>query len=138
MDMAEVIRRWQSGSSQRHIASGIGLSRDTVRKYLVATRKVGVRQEGPVPTEEQLSLLASVGRSGPRRARAPTDDLLAPWADQVYRWLTIDHLQLTPHPGVAGSAWVLGVLHITAPVHPAPQLAASQPPDSADGGESAR
>ena len=95
VEIAEVIRRWQSGSSQRHIASGIGLSRDTVRKYLVAARKVGVRQEGPAPTEEQLSLLASVGRSGPRRARAPTDDLLAPWADQVYRWLTIDHLQLT-------------------------------------------
>ena len=95
VEIAEVIRRWQSGSSQRHIASGIGLSRDTVRKYLVAAQKVGVRQEGPAPTEEQLSLLASVGRSGPRRARAPTDDLLAPWADQVYRWLTIDHLQLT-------------------------------------------
>ena len=78
VEIAEVIRRWQSGSSQRHIASGIGLSRDTVRKYLVAARKVGVRQEGPAPTEEQLSLLASVGRSGPRRARAPTDDLLAP------------------------------------------------------------
>ena len=95
VEIAEVIRRWQSGSSQRHIASGTGLSRDTVRKYLAAARKVGVRQEGPAPTEEQLSLLASVGRSGPRRARAPTDDLLAPWADQVYRWLTIDHLQLT-------------------------------------------
>ena len=78
VEIAEVIRRWQSGSSQRYIASGIGLSSDTVRKYLVAARKVGVRQEGPAPTEEQLSLLASVGRSGPRRARAPTDDLLAP------------------------------------------------------------
>ena len=95
VEIAEVIRRWQSGSSQRHIASGTGLSRDTVSKYLAAARKVGVRQEGPAPTEEQLSLLASVGRTGPRRARAPTDDLLAPWADQVYRWLTIDHLQLT-------------------------------------------
>ena len=136
--LAEVIRRWQAGSSQRHIASGTGLSRDTVRNYMVATRKVGVRQEGPAPTEEQLSLLASVGRSGPRRARAPTDDLLAPWADQVYRWLTIDHLQSDPHPGVAGSAWVPGALHIPAPVHPAPQLASSQPPDGSDGGESAR
>ena len=95
VELAEVIRRWQAGSSQRHIASGTGLSRDTVRNYMVATRKVGVRQEGPAPTEEQLSLQASVGRSGPRRAGAPTDDLLAPWADQVYRWLTIDHLQLT-------------------------------------------
>ena len=68
VEIAEVIRRWQAGSSQRHIASGTGLSRDTVSKYLAAARKVGVRQEGPAPTEEQLSLLASVGRTGPRSA----------------------------------------------------------------------
>ena len=95
VEIAEVIRRWQAGSSQRHIASGTGLSRDTVRKYLAAAQEVGLHREGPTPTDEQFSLLASVGRSGPRRPRAPTDDLLAPWADQVYRWLTTDRLQLT-------------------------------------------
>ena len=95
VEIAEVIRRWKAGRSQRHIASGAGLSRDTVCKYLAAAQKVGVRQDGPAPTEEHLSHQASVGRSGPRRVRAPSDDLLAPWADQFYRWLTIDHLQLT-------------------------------------------
>ena len=29
VDIAEVIRRWQRGNSQRHIASGTGLSRET-------------------------------------------------------------------------------------------------------------
>ena len=95
VDIAEVIRRWQRGSSQRHIASGTGLSRDTVRKYLAAAEEAGVYREGPVPTEEQLSLLASVGHPGPRKVSAPADDLLAPWGDQVYRWLTVDHLQVT-------------------------------------------
>ena len=39
VDIVEVIRRWQKGNSQRHIASGTGLSRDTVRKYLAAIER---------------------------------------------------------------------------------------------------
>ena len=42
VDIVEVIRRWQKGNSQRHIASGTGLSRDTVRKYLAEAEEVGV------------------------------------------------------------------------------------------------
>ena len=95
VDIAEVIRRWQIGNSQRHIAAGTGLSRATVRKYLAAVEKMGVDRGGPAPTEEQLSLLASVSRGGPRQAHAPTDDLLAPWGDQVYSWLSVDRLQVT-------------------------------------------
>ncbi len=79
MDVVEVIRRWQEGNSQRHIASGTGLSRDTVRKYLAAAVEAGVRQEGSEPTEEQLSWLLSLSRSGPREAVAPAEDLLESW-----------------------------------------------------------
>ena len=50
VDIVEVIRRWQKGNSQRHIASGTGLSRDTVRKYLAAAEEVGVSREGPDPS----------------------------------------------------------------------------------------
>ena len=32
VEISEVIRRWQAGESRRHIASGTGLSKDTVRK----------------------------------------------------------------------------------------------------------
>ena len=95
VDIAEVIRRWQKGISQRHIASGTGLSRDTVRKYVGAAKDEGLSQGGPAPTEDQLSRLADVGRSGPRLAATPAEDLLAPWGDQVYQWLNADHLQLT-------------------------------------------
>ena len=59
MEIAEVVRRWQAGNSQRNIASGTGLSRDTVRKYLAAAKEAGVVQEGPAPTEDQLSRLAA-------------------------------------------------------------------------------
>ena len=94
-EIAEVVRRWQAGNSQRNIASGTGLSRDTVRKYLAAAREAGVVQEGPVPTEDQLNRLAGIGRSSPRQSERPTEDLLGPWADQVYRWLNVDRLQIT-------------------------------------------
>ena len=95
MEIEEVIRRWQSGNSQRSIATGTGLSRETVRRYLAAARKVGLVQEGPAPTENQLSALALVSRSGPREPEVPTEEKLAPWADQIYQWITVDSLQLT-------------------------------------------
>ena len=95
MEIAGVVRRWQAGNSQRNIASGTGLSRDTVRKYLGAAKEAGVVQEGPAPTEDQLSRLAGISRSGPRQSEGPSEELLGPWADQVYRWLNVERLQLT-------------------------------------------
>ena len=95
LEVAEVVRRWQAGNSQRNIASGTGLSRDTVRKYLAAAKEAGVVQEGSAPTEDQLSRLAGISRSGPRQSEAPSEELLGPWADQIYRWLNVERLQLT-------------------------------------------
>ena len=95
MEVTEVVRRWQAWNSQRNIASGTGLSRDTVRKYLAAAKEAGVVQEGPAPTEDQLSRLAGISRSGPRQSESPSEELLGPWADQVYRWLNVERLQLT-------------------------------------------
>ena len=95
VDIAEVIRRWQIGNSQRHIGAGTGLSRDTVRKYLLAAQKAGVARDGPGPTEEQLSGLAPVSRGGPRQIHTPTEDLLAPWGDRIYHWLRVDGLKMT-------------------------------------------
>ena len=95
VDVMEVIRRWQQGDSQRHISLGTGLSRDTVRKYLAAAIEAGVQREGPEPTEEQLSRLVALSRSGPRQTVAPAEELLEPWGDQIYRWVTVDRLQVT-------------------------------------------
>ena len=95
VDISEVIRRWQAGNSRRHIASGTGLSKDTVGRYISAAEALEMSREGPAHTEEQLSRLAAIGRSGPRQSAVPTEDKLAPWADQVYQWLTGDRLQVT-------------------------------------------
>ncbi len=95
MEIREVIRRWQAGNSQRQIAAGTGLSRDTVRKYLAAAQQEGIARDGPVPTEDQLSRLATISQVGPRQPETPTEDVLQPWADQIYRWIANDRLQMT-------------------------------------------
>ena len=95
VEIQEVIRRWQAGSSQRQIVEGTGLSRATVRKYVSAATVVGVLRDGPAPDEEQLSRLAGISRAGPREVETPVEDSLAPWADQIYQWLTGDRLTVT-------------------------------------------
>ena len=95
VEIAEVVRRWQSGESQRQIASGTGLSRKTVRRYIRAGVEAGLTRDGPVPSEDQLSRLAGLTLSTPRKVETPTEEVLVPWADQVYEWLTADRLQVT-------------------------------------------
>ena len=95
VDIGEVIRRWQAGEGLRQIASGTGLSRATVRKYVEASREEGLSRDGPGPMEEQLSRLAAIGQPGPRHPAVPTQELLDPWADQIYGWLKGERLQLT-------------------------------------------
>ena len=95
VDVTEVIRRWQMGNSQRQTASGTGLSRDTVRKYLAAAQELGVSPKGPAPTEEQLSKLAALSWTGPQKKATPAEEKLEPWGDQIYQWVTVDRLQVT-------------------------------------------
>ena len=95
MDIVEIIRRWQAGAGQQRIASGTGLSRNTVRKYVAAAKAVGIARNGPPPEEEQLTQLARVSQPGPQRVETPSQDLLEPWADRIYQWLTGDRLQMT-------------------------------------------
>ena len=95
VEIQEIIRRWQSGEGYRQISSGTGASRNTVRKYLSAAKAEGIARDGSGPTDDQLSRLAAMGQSGPRPAATPNEELLAPWADQIHRWLTSDRLQMT-------------------------------------------
>ena len=102
VEIQEVIRRWQRGSSQRQIAEGTGLSRATVRNTPACAgagsgsgEAAGVVEDGPAPEEEQLSRLAGISQAGPRRVETPVEDSLSPWADQIYQWLTGDRLTVT-------------------------------------------
>ena len=61
VEIAEVIRRWQSGESLRHVAAGTELSKDTVAKYISAAEALGVARDGPHP--------AGQGGQGPGQRR---------------------------------------------------------------------
>ena len=95
VEIREIIRRWQQGISQRRIASGTGLSRQTVRHYIDAAEAAGLRPGGPGPSEEQLAALATLSSTRPRQAVVPSEDLLAPWVERIESWLTADRLQVT-------------------------------------------
>ena len=95
VESREIIRRWQAGLSQRRIASGTGLSRVTVRRYIEAAEAAGLQPGGPEPSEQQLAQLATLSRTGPRRAEVPSEQLLSPWAEQIEGWLTAERLQVT-------------------------------------------
>ena len=47
VEIREIIRRWQAGLSQRRIARGTGLSRQTVRRYIEAAEAAGLKPGGP-------------------------------------------------------------------------------------------
>ena len=95
VDIQEIIRRWQAGEGYRRLASGTGLSRNTVRKYLTAAKAGGINRDGASPTDDQICRLAVIGQPGPRESETPSEDLLDPWADQIYQWLTGDRMQMT-------------------------------------------
>ena len=76
MDIAEVIRRCQAGKQWTADSIGDG----TVARNRPQVHP-GRDERGPGPgrigpPEDQLSLLAGIGYSGPRNAEAPSEELL--------------------------------------------------------------
>jgi transposase len=95
MQVVEILRRWQAGDSARVIARGMGLARDTVRKYLREARRLGLTAHGPAPTNEQIVALSRLSQTAPPARTAPRAIQLEPHQQQIARWLQDDELQLT-------------------------------------------
>ncbi|MFA4836791.1 MAG: IS21 family transposase [Dehalococcoidia bacterium] len=95
VEIKEIIRRWQDGSSIRAVARATGLSRTTAQKYIQAAEACGLSRGGPPPTEDQLLILVRMNIAGPRQVAIPTQGILAPWSDRIERWVQEDRMQLT-------------------------------------------
>ena len=95
VEVTEVIRRWQAGATVRGLARASGLSRNTIKKYILAAEGRGLTRGGPPPTESQIVPLVQLNVAGRHPATIPTESILSPWADQIHRWLKDDRLQLT-------------------------------------------
>jgi hypothetical protein len=95
VEITEIIRRWQAGATVRGLARASGLSRNTIKKYILAAEGQGLTRAGPPPTEDQTVALVQINIAGRRPAAIPTESILSPWADQIHRWLKDDRLRLT-------------------------------------------
>ena len=80
MEYEEVVRRWQAGESQRAIARALGLARNTVGVYIRAAsaEPSGDGEVKPLPRRQPGP---GIEQPGPAVGR------LAPYAEQVARWL---------------------------------------------------
>ena len=96
VEMQEIIRRWQLGEGHRRIASGTGASRNTVRKYVNAAAAAGFSRNGPTPTPYQISAPTALRQAGLLKSKVTNEELLVPWAGQIYQWLTVIALRLWP------------------------------------------
>lgn len=95
VEITEIIRRWQAGATVRGLARASGLSRNTIKKYILAAEGHGLMRAGPPPTEDQTVSLIQINIAGRHPATIPTESILSPWADQIYKWLKEDKLRLT-------------------------------------------
>jgi len=95
VEVVEIIRRWQAGGTIRGLARGTGLSRNTIKRYVLAAQSCGLTRDGPPPTESQILSLVQLNVAGRHPATIPTESVLSPWADQIYRWLKDEKLLLT-------------------------------------------
>lgn len=95
VEVKEIIRRWQVGESTRGLARATGASRNTITKYILAAETCGLKRDGPPPSESQILTLVQLNVVGRQPATRPSEALLGPWADQIYRWLKDEKLLLT-------------------------------------------
>jgi transposase len=95
VEIIEVIRQWQAGRGIREITRSTGISRNTIRKYVLSAQSCGVARDGPPLDESQTLKLVQLGRAGPREVVVPTDKVIEPFAEQIQKWIKDDHLKLT-------------------------------------------
>jgi hypothetical protein len=95
VEVTEIIRQWQARRGIHEMSRSTGLSRNTIRKYILTAQNCGLTRDGPPPTESQLLTLVQLNRAGPREVVIPTDKVLEPWSEQIEKWLKEERLKLT-------------------------------------------
>jgi transposase len=60
IDICEIFVHWHAGRSKNEVAGSLGLSRNTVRKYVAAAEAAGMAPGGPAVSQERWAQLARV------------------------------------------------------------------------------
>ena len=58
IDVCEIFTHWHAGRSKNEIAGSLGLSRNTVRKYVAAAEAAGMAPGGPPVSQQEWQELA--------------------------------------------------------------------------------
>ncbi len=58
VDICEILSHWHAGRSKNELAGSLGLSRNTVRKYVAAAEAAGMMPGGPAVSQERWAELA--------------------------------------------------------------------------------
>ena len=58
IDVCEIFTHWHAGRSKNEVAGSLGLSRNTVRKYVAAAEAAGMVPGGPPVSQERWAELA--------------------------------------------------------------------------------
>jgi hypothetical protein len=87
IEVTEVLRLWQAGLPTKRLAAQLGLDPKTARRYLTVADGVGLRPDGPPPTDDELQqvLLALHPLGG--RPRGDGWAVCAQHRDRIERWL---------------------------------------------------
>jgi transposase len=94
VEVEEIIRQWQTGRGIKAIARSTGISRNTIRKYLLTVQSIGLARNGQPPTDYQLTALLQLNQAGPAETPSPTDKILDPYSTLIEQWLKRDQLKL--------------------------------------------
>ena len=54
IDICEIFVHWHAGRSKNEVAGSLGLSRNTVRKYVAAAEAAGMAPGGPAVSQEAV------------------------------------------------------------------------------------
>ena len=85
-ELVETIYHWHAGQGLKTIVKSLGISRNTVRKYVRLAKHAGLRRGEPLPSRERLVDILS--RPGPEQS--PTEPSRIQQPDE---WFGV---QLTP------------------------------------------
>ena len=88
-DFAEVLFHWQKGQNKTQIATSLGISRPTVRKYLKVAQAAGLTQDSDSATLARvLAEIAKVAKPGTARPSA-VRECLALHDEKIRAWLDL-------------------------------------------------
>jgi hypothetical protein len=65
VEITEVVRQWQAARGIRETTRSTGISRNTIRKYILIAHSFGLNRDGLPPTDLSLSALIQTNRAGP-------------------------------------------------------------------------